>query len=331
MSYIPRGNIAASLAVVSKAFCTASRVSLYRHLNLETIPPDRVGQMNALLASRRDLAELVLTFICRTWPSSFSLRRDNELVSVLSSSTAMFTIALQNMHRLTDLTLPSFGLTLLRRHTAFGLRNLTFLQKTISADEKNDLFAWLDGQTNIVSLSLPNLIEENDSDSHHTANLITSPSTFLNASPSPTPLSMMFPTDLSPTVPAHPYSSPTLLPALTTLHAPPDIVILLAPTRALSDITLHIHTTLYDGLRPSALMVPLRGVANLAFRFEENVDRRTVEKVLGAAGAMLGEAQDEGDSSPVEKLEVEIAWLSVGSDEVRCIHYLSASLPSLEG
>ena len=66
-------------------------------------------------------------------------------------------------------------------------------------------------------------------------------------------------------------------------------------------------------------MSSLRGVTNLGVRFRENVDRRTVEKVLGAAGAALGEVRgfdDEAKNRSLDTLEVEVAWSDDGTDEV---------------
>jgi hypothetical protein len=54
-------------------------------------------------------------------------------------------------------------------------------------------------------------------------------------------------------------------------------------------VYLNISTTLYTGLRPNTVMASLRGsVTKLGVRFGENMDKRTVEKVLGAVAAILG-------------------------------------------
>lgn len=191
----------------------------------------------------------------------------------------------------------------------------------MSPDEQGELFLWLDGQSDIISLALPNLVEKGDENSDHCHSLSksristsphTSPNITPGSSPMTTPLSSSFPPVHAPT--PLPFSSPSLLPALTTLCAPPNLVALLAPRRPLTHATLLIHSTLYTGLRPSALMSALRGVKTLAVKFGENMDRRSVEKLLGAAGATLGEVPEKGHNLQV--LEVEVAWFGTGSDEV---------------
>ncbi|KAJ2913095.1 hypothetical protein MD484_g7328, partial [Candolleomyces efflorescens] len=144
-----------------------------------------------------------------------------------------------------------------------------------------------------------------------------------------TPLSPYFESrPLSPVNPAVRQSllgSPTLLPSLTTLHATPAILALLQPsstllppagssatssavslsnsdtslsTRRLQNVYLNISTTLYTGLRPNTVMASLRGtVTKLGVRFGESVDKRTVEKVLGAVAAILGSRSAAGASN----------------------------------
>jgi hypothetical protein len=57
----------------------------------------------------------------------------------------------------------------------------------------------------------------------------------------------------------------------------------------LQNVYLNISMTLYMGLRPNTVMASLRGsVTTLGVRFGKNVDKRTVEKVLGAVAAILG-------------------------------------------
>ena len=73
-------------------------------------------------------------------------------------------------------------------------------------------------------------------------------------------------------------------------------------------MSLTINTTLYTGLRPAALMAALQaqGVRRLGLRFVcESVDRRTVEKVLGAVGAVLGspQTQSKGEGEGEEGTE----------------------------
>ncbi|KAF9074526.1 hypothetical protein BDP27DRAFT_196923 [Rhodocollybia butyracea] len=107
--------------------------------------------------------------------------------------------------------------------------------------------------------------------------------------------------------------SSTLLPHLESVCAPPSLLQLLAPYRAgtLKEVGMNINDTLVGGLRPAELIGVLKlsdeaiskinqggenkgdqkflpGPEILHLNFGKGVDRRTVEKVLGAAGAVLG-------------------------------------------
>ena len=130
---------------------------------------------------------------------------------------------------------------------------------------------------------------------------------------------------------AHPLAKYTpsraFLPNLKVLHAPPTISSLLAasategpsrlddeafekPLRPLRNVTINIDMTLYTGLRPTALVQGLHGLKQFGLRFGERVDRRSVEKVLIAVGAALGNG--------LEELHVDFVdgW-AAGADEVR--------------
>ncbi|PFH49538.1 hypothetical protein AMATHDRAFT_63000 [Amanita thiersii Skay4041] len=121
----------------------------------------------------------------------------------------------------------------------------------------------------------------------------------------------------------------TLLPNLKILQATPSIVSLLAACpsgesssssssyghekrswRPLKDVTINVDATLYAGLRPTALVNGLQGVQRLRLRFGERVDRRTVEKVLATAGAVLGNVRPLNGG--LEELHVELlgGWIS---------------------
>ncbi|KAJ3727794.1 hypothetical protein C8R42DRAFT_347969 [Lentinula raphanica] len=108
----------------------------------------------------------------------------------------------------------------------------------------------------------------------------------------------------------------TLLPNLEVIRAPPSILHLLAPSRTptIRKVGININDTLVGGLRPAELVGFLKpssgrsvtpndaageakiaqeeeeheGLEELCLNFGKNVDRRTVEKVLGAAGAVFG-------------------------------------------
>ncbi|KAF8147392.1 hypothetical protein B0H34DRAFT_739403 [Crassisporium funariophilum] len=333
LSHLPRSAVA-SCAAVSPLFASAACASLYSVLNLDALALIQLEKLVALLASRRDLTDQVTTFICRKWPPFFladshehgGINRNGYVIQQSDALlTATFTLALERMSNLISLTLPSFDLSLLAHHTAFGLKSLTFLNHTTSDSETRALFTWLDGQTNIDSLLFPNLEDASSTGKLDTRCDLynsrpgTAPSSpFLQpfptsisapyASPSSSPRSARFhmpsssfsppPVTSSPT----PFGSPTLLPNLTTLHATPAFCTLLSlptadnsststsqePQRPLRSVRLNINTTLYTGLRPAALMSSLRGIDHLSLKFSENVDRRTFEKVIGAAGASLG-------------------------------------------
>ncbi|KAF8803975.1 hypothetical protein BYT27DRAFT_6704063 [Phlegmacium glaucopus] len=331
LSYLSRGTIA-SCSQVSRLFATAARYSLYNTLNFDSLSLLQMEQLVALLASRRDLTELVSTFICHNWPPFFisdgHCRGGPSTGYIFQQKdallTATFTLALDRMTNLTSLTLPAFDASFLSHHTAFGLTRLTFMNYTMSESDARALFSWLDGQTNIVSLRFINLedvsppIQNSDTVPCRNSNSNGRPGTappflmpFSSAlSPQSSPLSanfqQQFPSVISP------FSSPNLLPNLVELHATPSILTSLMPSsaplctttpstplssylpfptlalRPLTTVSLNITTTLYTGLRPATLMSSLRGISHLCLRFGRVVDRRTFEKVVGAAGGVLG-------------------------------------------
>ena len=351
LSYLPRGTIA-SCSRVSKSFTKAARYNLYNTLNFDSMSPLQLEQLLALLATRRDLTELVSTFICHKWPPFFISDRHCrggpptgyvfQHKDVLL--TATFTLALEGMTNITSLTLPAFDASLLAHHTAFGLKRLTFTNHTISESDARTLFAWLDGQTNIVSLRFMNLEDVitpiKNTVPYRNTICVTPPSVSPFTMPlSPTVLPLCsFNFQQSPTL-ASPFSSPNLLPNLVELHATPSILALLAlpplsppsspsfpsspssppslpfpPSppvlRPLTTVSLNITTTLYTGLRPASLMNQLRGISHLCLKFGRAVDRRTFEKVVGAAGRVLG--GDEGDEGATQAE----GWIGLRSLEV---------------
>lgn len=352
LSYLPRGSIA-SLSCLSRSFCASGRVHLYNRLDLTELSPLKLRKLLAMLASRPHLTDLVHDCTCRTWPHFFKptsghdfselshpaagADEDDEETQLKNQLlTATFTLALQRMSNLTTLVLPAFDASLLAQHTAFGLRSLTFLCTRMNAEETGALFTWLDGQVNVVELRFPNL-QDSPSNAATSDNANgganTGPGSLLKppeASPWSSPA--MGTTPLSPGFPASVlsspgsgygalpggarkslYVSPTLLPALTTLHATPAILALLQPTtpgasstladprisvfsatshatnsssstttlsgtqrasRPLHTVRLNINTTLYTGLRPNAVMGGMKGsVKRLGIRFGESVDR----------------------------------------------------------
>ncbi|RDB22010.1 hypothetical protein Hypma_011064 [Hypsizygus marmoreus] len=340
-SFLPRPTVA-TFAVTSRVFCAAARFVLYDTLDLRTLQPERVEKLVTLLAYRQDLTDIVRTFECHTWPSFFPPHSNINPVKMPSFSpalTATFTVAFQNMHLVTSLVLPSFDHTFLRHHSAFGLRRLTFLSRTMSAAETTQLFTWLDGQTNITHLAFPNLVEQEDTpgtpkhcdtpkgarypnntltDSLNTNGLLF-PSTPTITTPLCSPSSPSFPGRALPPTPKTPFNSPTLLPALTTLVASSSIISSLMASgsmsfkRPLNVVTLSINRTLYTGLRPAALLGTLQGITHLTIKFGPVVDRRTVGKVL-SAGTVLCDAQDTRNQV-LRVLEIELSDSTAGADQ----------------
>ncbi|KAJ7597036.1 hypothetical protein C8J56DRAFT_305597 [Mycena floridula] len=339
LNFLPRRAIV-PLAIVNGQFKAAVRLVIYGFLDLRDVHSRQYDPLIIFLASRRDLTNLTHTFLCPAWPPSFPLDYDggSPRISLLTTATATLTNVLQNMHQLTSLTLPAFDLALLRHHTAFGLQRITLLNQSMSDEELIEFFTWLDGQTNVTSVKFPNLkeipedkksIDSGDTHaSRHTHSLCTTGFNFLSpspaGSPAATPQSKSFPTIPLPAAASYPFNSATLLPSLTTLHATPSLTSLLANHRPLRHVTLNISTTLLQKLRPAALMYALKTVSTLRLRFSENVDRRTVEKVLGAAGAALGGAHREDSSAAIESteppvlelLEIEVPMSGPKTDDV---------------
>ncbi|KAJ2928432.1 hypothetical protein H1R20_g8665, partial [Candolleomyces eurysporus] len=365
------------LCPLSCAFCSAGCVNLYYKLELDTLSPLQLLKLLALLASRKDLTNLVQECVCQMWPSFLSPPsppkpkkededdddddgpvytykdswEEEELENRLLAAT--FTLALQRMSNLVKLTLPNFDQSLLAQHTAFGLRSLTLMSAKMSRDKMSALFTWLDGQINVLELKFPKLddstneVPNQPQDStppihqHQPQNSVhllqvplnggsSSSSSSRPMAATTTPLSHYFPIScpISPINPAVRQSllgSPTL-PSLTTLHMTPAILALLQPSSAplatefsaassaillpntntttshsarhLQNVYLNISTTLYTGLRPNTAMAFLRGsVTKLGVWFGENVDKRTVEKVLGAIAAILGSGAPKENSN----------------------------------
>ncbi|KDR72863.1 hypothetical protein GALMADRAFT_252173 [Galerina marginata CBS 339.88] len=351
LSHLPQTNVGL-LATVSRTFVSAARKALYTTLDLDVLSPLQLEKLVALLASRWELTDLVMTFTCRTWPPFFLCdahdpkSNQNDLVIQHKDAllTASFTLALERMSNLHSLTLPCFDFSLLSHHTAFGLKNLTFLNDTTTEAETRALFTWLDGQTNITSLRFTCLEDTHTSTKlsissniplHDNTRPGTAPSSpYLKpfstsglspyASPTSSPRSACFHRPLSPPTPFTLFTSSSLLPNLSTLHATPALLTLLTSPletpsrRPLKSVTLNINTTLYNGLRPASLMSALRGVTHLALRFSENVDRRSFEKVLGAAGAALGAPCKNAADDPFVDAQnpAEVGWRGLQSLEI---------------
>ncbi|KAL6310258.1 hypothetical protein BKA93DRAFT_4334 [Sparassis latifolia] len=276
-SYMSRQELA-SLALVSRMFLLPALRALYSNLDLWHTADSRVEQCIALLASKRSFGGYVRRFVCRKLPATKN--------GAVSMSTVTFAIAFTNMYQLTSLTIPRFEAHLLL-HTTFRLRRLTILAEFMSSDELCDFFSWLVSQPALTSLSLPNLVLRsllNREDSGSPSNDTTQPSDTL-----------MCP---SQSFPHH------LLSRLTHFHGPPVLGAVLVPGHPVASAVLRIRTTLYEGLRPSAIMSALARssapIKRLSIKATSNkVDARTLERIFMSAGAELG-----------DRLEVlEVDWV----------------------
>ena len=329
LAHLPQSDIA-SCATVSRTFASAARSALYADIDTGSITVTMLEKLTSILSSQSQLAELVTSFTCPEWPPFFVSVKEHGIRIIRQTDrrlTAMFTLALERMYNLTSLTLPSFDASFVAHHTSFGLRSITFLDYRMSEAEMRALFAWLDGQVNISTLRFPNLVDientigktkiKNDSkypapDNYYLGlgppNNPHTPSPYSTPMPSPTP-SLLKHSIL-------PFTSSTLLPNLTILHATPSLVMSLcshlenSPTarRPLRSVFLNINSTLYNGLRPASLMSTVSGISHLGLRFTSSVDRRSFEKVIGAAGASLGSSAEEDNNDPfvmVEKTGVQ--------------------------
>ncbi|EKM51350.1 uncharacterized protein PHACADRAFT_177993 [Phanerochaete carnosa HHB-10118-sp] len=271
--FVPFSDLPA-VALTCKTLLEVARSRLYRNVDLLRVSDEAcIDRCFSLLASKREVAVLVETFACKFVPPSHNLGNTSPLPAFT------FAIALNNMHNLSSLVLARFDSALLF-HTTFRLRRLTFLCETSSQGELEGLFAWLANQPKLTSLSFPHLTLDNESVKWFAAagsQLANIPEEDQDSqSDSPT----MFPS--------------TFLPALDHIAGPAPLVSAIVPGRPLTSVAVHIHITIYDGLRPSALATELtRGsVSVTSFSLvtprHSRVDARTIERVLMAAGAELG-------------------------------------------
>ncbi|KAI0739676.1 hypothetical protein C8Q80DRAFT_1222054 [Daedaleopsis nitida] len=271
-----------SLARVSRSFSEGALRALYDVLDLRNVDDERIEQCITSLASRRHIASLVRSFACRILPPPAG--GDPTVLDMVT-----FAIALTNMDQLHTLTLPRFDHRLVR-HATFSLRHLTLTCESISPEDYHALFSWLGKHSSLLSLSLPSLV---------LPSLPASPDPSVDSSvPSPahTPRTSDTPHDSS-DAPSHVSSSPfplTIAPHLRRFDGPVSIAAALVPGRPLERIKLPIHQTLYDGLRPSALMSALASARGTLRALtiqpaSKKIDQRTLERVIMSAGAELGD------------------------------------------
>ncbi len=301
LSLLPRTSLPA-LALLSRDFLSAAQAVLYGDLDMRDVRnPDALW---IFLVTRRDLTSLTHTLCVPAWPSS-------------QTRAYLIPRVLARMDNLHSLSLPSFDIHIVRHHSAFGLRHIEFGNTRLSGQAEAELLTWLDGQTNVVSLRFPFLVDDEDDDA--------SPPTPLPATPTRTRLLS------TPTTPSQPFfishasaitaprllqrrlgdtfshTAETLLPNLTTLQGPPRLAVLLAPSRPLIDASITISTPIYAGFRATTTLESLPpSVRRLRFSFK-SVGKRTEEKTLRSAVVVCPN---------IEELEIggeggEECWCSV--------------------
>ncbi|PBK62036.1 hypothetical protein ARMSODRAFT_981024 [Armillaria solidipes] len=300
LSLIPRTSVPA-LALLSRDFLSAAQAVLYGDLDMRDVRnPDALW---IFLVTRRDLTSLTHTLRVPAWPCA-------------QTRAYLIPRVLARMDNLRSLSLPSFDIHILRHHSAFGLRHIEFGNTRLSGQAEIELLTWLDGQTNVVSLRFPFLVDDDDVDaSPHTPLPATPTRTRLLSAPTTPSQPFLFP--MPPLSPLPPTPTPTqdtftfthteatLLPNLATLHSPPHLIILLAPSRPLIDASITISTPIYAGFRPTTTLESLpQSVRRLNLVFN-SVGKRTEEKTLRSAIVVC---------PAIEELEVE----GEGGDECWC-------------
>ncbi|KZT03043.1 uncharacterized protein LAESUDRAFT_684392 [Laetiporus sulphureus 93-53] len=280
-SYVPRSD-QISLSFVCRIFLLPAQHALYATVDLQDLDCGCVERCIDLVASKRSLASSIRSFACSILPCS----QDGSL----PFGVVTFAIAFNNMDHLSSLTLPHFDAHLLH-HATFRLKELCILSETMPAKELNALLSWCAKQPDITHLSFPGLLL---SDPAHNSD---------EAIPS--------------TAPSNLPRDPHVLRHLTHFNGPAQLVPMIVPGRPVVSAVLHVQTTLYDGLKPSAVLSALtRSSASLTHltikATSVHVDARTLERVLMSAGTELG--------SQLRVLEIE--W--VLEDEVLYKQLLSA-------
>ncbi|KAK0226854.1 hypothetical protein EDD85DRAFT_1027347 [Armillaria nabsnona] len=298
LSLLPRTSLPA-LTLLCRDFLSAAQAVLYGDLDMRDVRnPDALW---IFLVTRRDLTSLTHTLRVPAWPSA-------------QTRAYLIPRVLARMDNLRFLTLPSFDIHILRHHSAFGLRYIEFGNTRLSGQAEGELLTWLDGQTNVVSLRFPFLLDDDDDDASPPTPLPATPTRIrlLSAPTTPSqsflfpmpPLSPLPPTP-TPTRDTFTHTAETLLPNLTTLQGPPRLVILLAPSRPLIDASITISKPIYAGFRPTTTLESLPSSVrrlNLVFK---SVGKRTEEKTLRSAVVVC---------PAIEELEIE----GEGGEECWC-------------
>ncbi|KAG1849611.1 hypothetical protein C8R48DRAFT_677034 [Suillus tomentosus] len=277
LSFLPKFDLP-RIALVSAQLCNASRNTLYRTLDFQSISEPQVQKLCKILATHASLATRVQSFSCHFWPAS-----EGHLTPSLDLTTA-----LHNMSNLEYLTLRTFLLVFSQSPPlSFRLKTLVILDDTISEEQFIDILHFLRNQSSLQYLAFPNVVE--------------------NASPESSFHQHVFVSGLA----------REMLPSLSQLHAPPRLTMAICSLlgQTLETVVLDVTTTLYTGLRPAALLRAIQGVSKLDVVFTHEVDKRTVEKFLGAAGGILS-GSDAANSRGLMALEVEVLWMEDDTAEI---------------
>lgn len=278
LSFLPKSDLP-RIALVSAQFCEATRNTVYSTLDFQAISEPQVQKLCIILATSASLAARVRSLSCHFWPATTS--SDGRLIPSLD-----FTSALRNVSNLESLTIRSFAPVLLQSPPLpFQLKTLVILEDTISSQQVTNLLGFLRSQASLQSLALPNVIESDYSS--HQEPLVSG------------------------------LAQETILPSLSQIHAPPQLMTIICSLLAqpLHTVILDVTTTLYTGLRPAAVLRAIQGVSELDVIFTHEVDKRTVEKFLGAAGGILSEG-DSSSGHALIVLEVEVLWMEDDAAEV---------------
>lgn len=277
LSFLPKFDLP-RIALVSAQLCNASRNALYRILDFQSISEPQVKKLCKILATHASLATRVQSFSCHFWPAS-----ESRLIPSLDLTTALHNTS--NLEYLTLRTfLPVFSQS---PPLSFRLKTLVILDDTISEEQFIDILHFLRNQSSLQYLAFPNVVE--------------------NPSPESSFHQHIFASGLI----------REMLPSLSQLHAPPRLTMAICSLlgQTLETVVLDVTTTLYTGLRPAALLRAIQGVSKLDVVFTHEVDKRTVEKFLGAAGGILS-GSGAANSHGLVALEVEVLWMEDDTAEI---------------
>ncbi|KAK0471468.1 hypothetical protein IW261DRAFT_1597272 [Armillaria novae-zelandiae] len=180
---------------------------------------------------------------------------------------------------------------------------LVFGNPRLSEQAEAELLTWLDGQTNVVSLRFPFLVDGDDEDVLPPTLLPTTP-TRIRLLSAPTTPSQPFLFPMPPLSPLPPTPTPT---QDMFTHARHVLSSSSHPSRPLIDASITISTPIYDGFRPTTTLESLPpSVRHLRFAFK-SVGKRTEEKTLRSAVVVcpaIEELEIQGDAG-------EACWYSI--------------------